>query len=918
MLRLVRGPQRAAAPAVSLKNSYCSSLGAGDRTGLIPILATYRVQFGPELGFDDAAAMVAYLSDLGVSHLYCSPYLQAAPHSTHGYDVVDYHRVSDDLGGAAAHGRLCAALARNRMGQILDIVPNHMAITGPDNPWWWDVLENGPSSTYAAYFDVDWQAPEERLRNMVLIPVLGDQYGRVLDAREVQLVRKGGNFEIHYYDHACPVAPRSLAPLLAAAAERCHSDDLAFIADALDWMPLPTVTDRTSVDRRHRDKAVLGRQITRLISEDQAVADAIDASIEELNANPDALHALLERQNYRLAFWRTAQRELGYRRFFDINSLAGLRMEDELVFRDTHKLIFGWLRDGTLDGVRVDHIDGLREPEQYLGRLRAAAPQSYVAVEKILEPGEHLRESWPIEGTTGYDFLNLAGGLMIDPAGEAPLTDFYAEFTGESPEFAALAHEKKLLVMRDVLGSDIGRLTALFLEVCEAHRHHRDHTRHEIHEALLETIAHFTVYRTYVDAMDGKITEEDTRVISRAIDAAKARRPDLDGGLFDFLADVLTLRTRGHAETELVMRFQQVTGPVMAKAVEDTAFYCFNRLACLNEVGSDPTRFGVPPEQFFRECAATQARWPRTMLATSTHDTKRSGDVRARISLLSEIPREWTAAVRRWSAINDSHRTGEYPDRNIEYLLYQTVVGAWPIEVQRLSAFITKAAREAKTHTSWTSPNAAYEDALGRFVSETLADEQFAADLESFVAPLIVPARINALAQTLLKLCAPGVPDLYQGSELWDLSLVDPDNRRPVDYALRRRLLAETKTMTVEQVWARIDDGLPKMWTIRQALALRRRRPDLFGVGASFEPIRARGSRANHVVAFSRGGAALAIVPRLVMGLGGNWDETSIELPAGSWSNAMTGGTFSGGEVAMRDLLARFPVALLARENGAS
>jgi (1->4)-alpha-D-glucan 1-alpha-D-glucosylmutase len=885
---------------------------------LTPILSTYRVQFGPELGFDDAAAVVAYLSELGISHLYCSPYLQAAPHSTHGYDVVDYHRVSEDLGGAAAHRRLCEALARHRMGQILDIVPNHMAITGRDNPWWWDVLENGPSSIYASYFDVDWQAPEERLRNMVLIPVLGDQYGRVLDAREIKLVRRGGAFEIHYYDHAYPVAPRSLAPLLAAAAERCHSDDLAFIADALDWMPLPTAIDRTSVDRRHRDKAVLGRQITRLIGENPEVASAIDAEIEQVNSSSEALHALLERQNYRLAFWRTAQRELGYRRFFDINSLAGLRMEDELVFRDTHQLIVGWLRDGTLDGVRVDHIDGLREPDRYLVQLRAAAPHAYVAVEKILEPGERLRESWPIEGTTGYDFLNLAGGLMIDPAGETPLTDFYAEFTGASPDFAALAHEKKLLVMRDVLGSDLGRLTAQFLEVCEAHRHHRDHTRHEIHETLLETIAQFPVYRTYVDTSDGKVDPRDARVIATAIEAARARRPDLDAGLFDFLADVLTLRVRGHAETELLMRFQQVTGPVMAKAVEDTAFYCFNRLACLNEVGSDPTRFGVAPEQFFAWCAATQARWPRTMLATSTHDTKRSGDVRARISLLSEIPRAWSAAVRRWSAINESHRTGDYPDRNIEYLLYQVLAGAWPIGTQRLAAFIAKAAREAKTHTSWTSPNAAYEDALARFVAEALADEQFTADLESFVAPLILPGRINALAQTLLKLCAPGVPDLYQGSELWDLSLVDPDNRRPVDYVLRRRLLAEMKKMTVEQIWARIDDGLPKLWTVWRALALRRRRPDLFGIGASFEPVRARGARAEHVVAFARGADAIAIVPRLVMGLGASWDDTAIELPAGSWTNEMTGEVLRGGVVAMGNLLARFPVAMLARADGAS
>jgi (1->4)-alpha-D-glucan 1-alpha-D-glucosylmutase len=883
---------------------------------LTPLLATYRVQLGPDFGLDDAAAIAGYLSELGASHLYCSPYLQAAPHSTHGYDVVDYHRVSDELGGAAAHERMCAALERHRMGQILDIVPNHMAISGPENPWWWDVLENGPSSTYASYYDVDWQPPEERLRNMVLIPVLGDQYGRVLDAREIKLVRKAGKFEIHYHDHIYPVAPRSLAPLFTAAAERCGSDDLAFIADALDWMPLPTATDRASLRRRHRDKAVLGRQIARLIGEHPEIAAAIDAVIAELNANPDALDMLLERQNYRLAFWRTAERELGYRRFFDINSLAGLRMEDEVVFGDTHELILRWLREDTLDGVRVDHIDGLRNPKQYLSRLRSAAPQAYVAVEKVLLPGERLRDSWPVDGTTGYDFLNLAGGLFVDPAGEAPLTGFYAEFLGSQPDYAALAREKKLLVMRDVLGSDLSRLTGMFLDVCEAHRHHRDHTRHEVHETLLEAIAHFPVYRTYVDPDAARVVEEDAHAIGLAIDAAKVRRSDLGPGLFDFLADLLMLRVRGRAETELVMRFQQVTGPVMAKAIEDTAFYCFNRLTCLNEVGSNPMRFGVAAEEFFEACAAVQQRWPRTMLATSTHDTKRSGDVRARISLLSEIPHQWAAAVRRWSAMNESHRAGKYPDRNAEYLFYQTLAGAWPIDAQRIGAYMEKAAREAKAYTSWTSPNAEYEEALGRFIAQALAEEQFVADLESFVEPLILPGRINALAMTLLKLTAPGVPDLYQGSELWDLSLVDPDNRHKVDYALRRRLLGEISTMGVEQVWARIEEGLPKMWAIWRALAVRKRRPDLFGSGASFDPLRARGPRANHVIAFARGREALTVVPRLVMGLREDWDDTAIELPDGRWINEMTREPIEGGIVAMRDLLSRFPVALLARANG--
>ena len=759
--------------------------------------ATYRVQLHAGFGFADAAAIAGYLAELGISHLYCSPYLQAAPGSTHGYDVVNPHQVNEELGGADGHARLCAALEANELKQILDIVPNHMAIGGRENPWWWDVLENGQSSRYASYFDVEWDPPESKLRNMVLLPVLGDHYGRVLEKGELRLQRESdGRFTIRYHDHAFPVSPRSLDDLLASAAERCRADDLAFIADALGWLPPSTATDLAAVRRRHRDKEVLREHLVNLCTNNSDIAAAIDDRVAEINRDADQLDVLLERQNYRLAFWRTAERELGYRRFFDINTLAALQSEDEQVFAQTHALILDWLSRQVLDGVRVDHPDGLRDPEQYFKRLHEACPRAWIVAEKILAPGERLPESWPIAGTTGYDFIYRVNSLFVDSAAETALTDFYGGFTGEPTDYAVIVRDKKHFALREILGSDLNRLTALFVDICERHRRHRDYTRHELHEALREVIACFPVYRTYVRAEAGIVTDEDVRTITGVIDAAKANRPDLDSDLLDFLGAILLLRRRGKLETELVMRLQQLTGPVMAKSVEDTAFYNFHRLISLNEVGGDPGHFGLSIDEFHAACSEAQRRWPTAMLASSTHDTKRSEDVRARINLLSEIPDRWSAAVNRWAELNHRYRRDDLPDRNAEYLLYQTLVGAWPIETDRIVAYMEKASREAKTHTSWTHPNPVYEDALRAFIQGILNHPPFTTDLEGFVKPLVEPGRINSLAQTLLKLTAPGVPDFYQGTELWDLSLVDPDNRRPVDYQKRRRLLAKMKDMT--------------------------------------------------------------------------------------------------------------------------
>jgi (1->4)-alpha-D-glucan 1-alpha-D-glucosylmutase len=885
-------------------------------------LSTYRLQLRPEFGFDDAVAVAGYLADLGVSHVYASPYLQAAPGSTHGYDVVDHSRVNDELGGPEAHARFCSALGDAGLGQVLDIVPNHMAITS-ENAWWNDVLENGPSSRYAAYFDVDWDPPEVKLRNTVLMPVLGDHYGKVLEAGEMRLQRRGGEFVVAYYDHVFPLAPRSYELPLAMAAARSGSDDLAFIADAFVRLPPATATDPTSVASRHRDKEVLKRQLARLLDEQPLVAATVDELVATVNDDPDLLDAVLDRQNYRLAFWRTAGEELDYRRFFDITTLAGLRVEDERVFADTHDRVLGWLADGVIDGLRIDHPDGMRDPETYFRRLREAAPEAWIVVEKILEPGEALPATWPVDGTTGYDFLNRLGGVLVDPAGEEPLTEAFAAFTGEPVDYGEAVHANKHLVLREVLAADINRLTNLFVDVCESERRYRDFTRHELHELLVEVIASFGVYRTYVRP-DGSRSEADDNVITRALDDAAGRREDLAPELFEFLGQILRGRIGepGGPAKELMARFQQTTGPVMAKGVEDTTFYRYNRLISLNEVGGDPGHFAGDIEGFHSQMVAMQREWPTSMLASSTHDTKRSEDTRARIALLSEIPGAFADAVRRWSKRNERHRRADLPDRNVEWLLYQTLIGAHPLPVDRALAYVEKATREAKAHTSWTDPDPAYDEAVRRFIEGVLADGKFTDDLAAFVEPLVEPGRINALTAQLVKLTAPGVPDVYQGTELWDHSLVDPDNRRPVDYDARRRLLAEVTGLGAAELWDRAEEGLPKLALTRAALHVRRRLPDCFGAGPSgaYEPLPASGAAAGHLLGFTRGGRVATIAPRLVLGLErrGGWGDTTVELPEGRWVDAVTDASVDGGAVRLTDLLGAFPVGLLVRESGSA
>jgi (1->4)-alpha-D-glucan 1-alpha-D-glucosylmutase len=887
----------------------------------MPPVATYRLQLHAGFGFDAVAGLAPYLARLGVSHVYCSPYLQAAPGSTHGYDVVDHHRLNQELGGEDAYRRMVAALAEAGLSHIVDIVPNHMALAGRHNAWWWDVLENGPSSRWAFAFDIDWSTPDPRFHQRVLLPVLGDHYGRVLEAGQLCIEREGASFIVRYFEHEAPISPRTLDQLLGAAAEASGSDELASIAVAFGRLPPGSATDRASMAERHRDKEVLRARLERLLEEDPSLATAVDRQVEALNQDWDALDVLLQRQNYRLAFWRVAGRELDYRRFFDIPELIALHMNDPEVFAETHELVLRLVKDGDVTGLRVDHPDGLLDPTLYFRRLReAVGPDVYVVAEKIVEADEALPESWPVAGTTGYDFLNRVAGLFVDPSGEGSLTELYTRFTGQETDFAEVAHEAKHLVMRETLGADVNRLTTLLLEVCERHRRYRDYTRHELHEAVKEVAACFPVYRTYLDPGAPSPSETDVATVEAAVGAAGVRRPDLDPDLVAFVRDVVLLRLPGDLEAEVAVRFQQFTAPVMAKGVEDTAFYRHLRLVSLNEVGGDPGRFGTSVEAFHQHNARMAERWPATMLTTSTHDTKRSEDVRVRIALLSEVPEQWALAMRRWDVHNERHRRGaggQWPDRNTEYLLYQTLVGAWPLSPERAIAYVEKAIKEAKRFTSWVSPDRDYEEAVLGFVADVMADEEFLADVETFVAPLVEAGRVASLAQTLLKLTSPGVPDIYQGTEVWDLSLVDPDNRRAVDFDSRRSVLDRCAGMGPGEVLALDGEGAPKLWLVHRALGLRRRRPAVFAPGAAYRPLWAEGEKAHHAVTYQRGDDVVVVVPRLVVGLGGDWGDTALQLPAGEWVDELGGTgrrwTGDGTPTELADLLSEFPVAALGR-----
>lgn len=876
--------------------------------------ASYRVQMRAEFGFEAASARVPYLADLGVSDLYCSPVLQAVAGSSHGYDVVDHSRLSTDLGGEPGFRRLQAMLRERGLGLTVDIVPNHMAIDGRANRWWWDVLENGPSSVYASYFDIDWPGDDGRHEPTVLVPVLGDRYGKVLDERQVSVRRDGGSLSVSYFEHELPLSPRTLDTLLGRAAAVADSPSLADLAGEFGDLPRAAGTDAATVRVRHEQKERLRGRLAALLDEDPGLAKAVDEEIEGLNSDPEEMDRLLCRQNFRLAYWRTAREQLDYRRFFNIETLIGLRVEDPQVFADTHETIGRLVREGAVQGLRVDHVDGLRDPEAYLQGLRRLAPSSYVAVEKILEDDERLPPEWPVDGTTGYDFLSRVANVLVDPAGEDLLTRCYTRLTNEPVGYAEVVRAAKMQIMTEELAPEVDRMSRLLHTICEGHRHQRDRTRGEVHEALRAVLAAFPIYRTYVQPHRPRSALDAARV-AEAVHAAKETSP-ADGGLLDFIGELLLLEHAGGPETEFAQVFPQLSAPVMAKGAEDTAFYRYNRLVSLNEVGGDPRRFGRPLAAFHTDSAESARLHPNGMLALATHDTKRGPDVRARISLLSELPEYWEEAVTIWMGMTDHHAGSEGPDYNSRYMLFQTLVGAWPIEVDRLVGYMDKGAKEAKVHTSWADGNADYDYQLRKFVEATVGDEHFVRELQGFMARqrIVELGRATSLSQQTLLLTCPGVPDVYQGTESWDNSLVDPDNRRPVDYDRLERDLTATSGWGPDVLASRYDqsaDGRAKLWLTARLLRHRRDRPELYDT-AAYEPLTVAGDKAGHLVAFTRG-RLVVLVGRHLWKLGGDWGDTVVELPPGRWEPMIgAGGPVDAGCHAVDRFLGHGPVAVLA------
>jgi (1->4)-alpha-D-glucan 1-alpha-D-glucosylmutase len=863
------------------------------------VLATYRLQLGSELTFERVCELLPYFRDLGISHLYLSPCLKAAAGSTHGYDGVDPSEVDSRLGGKEGFDRLWKASAELGVGLVLDIVPNHMSVAGRQNRWWWDVLAKGLQSRYAGFFDIRWNHPDPSLRGKVLLPVLGDDLKSCIASLQIQIRRRGPEICLTYFEHEFPVSARSLAELLQAEGGISAPPSIASPPETL------AAGNLQDGDTSVPGQPPAGRTFPHPGALEDASAAVLDASMAAINKDPVRLKGFLDLQHYRLAFWRRANQDLNYRRFFDIHQLAGVCVEKEAVFAATHERVLRWVNEGRIDGLRIDHPDGLRDPASYLERLRAAAPRTWIVVEKILEPGETLASEWPVAGTTGYDFLNIVNGLFVDPRSEKLLTDFYEKFTGRSTNYGEVAQEKKRLVLAHLFSSELSHLEDLLENSHRRHPNYSAFRREDARRALIEVIACFPVYRTYIRPDTGEVCARDRAVVREALTASLGKQPDMPPDTLRLIEDLLLLTHTGKTESEFVLRFQQLTGPVMAKGVEDTAFYCFNRLISLNEVGGNPGEFGTSPDAFHTFCLRIQSKWPQTLLATSTHDTKRGEDTRLRMGLLTEIPEHWTHAVRRWSRMNAPFRRNGFPDTHTEYFLYQTLAGAWPIGRDRLVPAMLKAAKEAKVHTSWMDPNPVFEETLRTFVEDVLGHAEFTADLSAFLEPLAWPAMVTSLSQTLIKCTAPGVPDIYQGTELWDRHLMDPDNRRPVDFVLRKRLLAEISTLSIAEILNRHADGLPKLFLLQRVLAARRRCAKAFGPRGEYRPLAAKGKCAGHLV---------ALAPRLALGLEGDWKNTVIDLPEGSWENVFSGERFSGGKQKLSQLLAQFPVGMLVPE----
>ncbi|HEY4339692.1 MAG TPA: malto-oligosyltrehalose synthase [Steroidobacteraceae bacterium] len=854
-------------------------------------VATYRLQLHRGFTLADAEEVLPYLASLGISHVYLSPCLQAASGSQHGYDVIDPRHVSHDLGGDEAWTHFVAAAHANSLGILLDIVPNHMAAS-EQNRWWDDVLAHGPFSEYSQYFDIRNPAGG---RFCVHICSLARPYGEVLLAGELKIESQRGRLRLRHYDNSWPLAAISWGVVLNRSAQ-CFAD-----LEALAAIVAPGAADR----RAYR-KAV---QTAAGIVEETPPA-ALAERLNAINGDVGALDALIQRQYYAVHGWKLAGELVNYRRFFDVSTLVGLSTERPEVFAAVHNRFGRMIEQGEIDGLRVDHPDGLRDPLEYLERLRALLPQGRIYVEKILDNEERL-PSWPIDGTVGYDFLAKVNRLWMSDQHSDKLTSTYADFTGHSVDLGALIREKKDFIVGHAFAYDHQRLSAMAVRIARDSYLTRDLSPQQIHDAVAQVTASLSVYRTY--RTTDILSEADKAVIAEAVRSARFARPGIDASVFDFILAFLTREQLNEAEFAFVGPWQQLTPAVMAKGVEDTTFYCFDRLLSCNEVGAQASLIGISSDKFHEYCLYLSDHWPRNQLTTSTHDNKRSEDVRTRISLLSEIADRWAEALQQWSIMNEGAWNNRNKDRHAEYLLYQTLVGVWPIDAARCWQYMLKACREAKLRTSWQEPNVGYEENIKGFVDRVLQNEEFLKSLVEFVEPLVLPGRINSLAQTLIKLVVPGVPDLYQGTELWDLSLVDPDNRRPVDYAQRMQLLTRCRSMSAAGATADWDSGLPKLWLIDRVLSLRVAQPEEFSEGSRYQPLVAQGPHLGNLFAFRRGDNLIAAVPRLTLSIANRWEETRLPLPSGTWENIFTLDTVSA-SVSAAQLFGSFPVALLRKK----
>jgi (1->4)-alpha-D-glucan 1-alpha-D-glucosylmutase len=985
-------------------------------------LSTYRLQFHAGFRFEDARRLAGYLHALGISHVYSSPVLQARPGSPHGYDITDHNRLNPELGSYEDLRSLACELWGFGMGQVLDFVPNHMGIAPGANPWWEDVLANGRTSEFSDFFDLQWEPLKPELRDKLLLPILSDQYGAELEAGRIRLQFEQEGFRVRYHDATLPVDPRTIPMIfepvvheLEGSAEEAHAttaapqtekQELQNLLSQLRNLPAHSTGDR-EVGRQRRDAILaLMHALSSLLRRSAWLRELAQKAADLHNGHPgdprsfDRLHWLLEAQVYRLANWRVSGEEINYRRFFDINDLIGLSMENPRVFAATHELLRRLLAEDLVQGLRIDHCDGLLNPRQYLVRLQMlyaasrcrgatprpplaengieleleevfskherteARPLLYSVVEKILSPGEELPLEWPVDGSSGYDFTPLVNGLFIDGRNEKLFTNLYHRFIGASPDLDWVIYNSKKMIMHASLASEVNVLAHMLDAISANDRYARDFTRKALRDVIRETIACFPVYRTYIDER-GQVNERDIATINEAIVRAKRRNPDKAPAGFDFLRDMLLLKRR---ETEdppeqhrkklhFTLKFQQLTGPVMAKGLEDTAFYIYNRFVAVNEVGGSPRQFGTSAEEFHRRNIERAKHWPFSVLATSTHDTKRSEDVRARLDVLSEMPKAWGAQVFRWRRVNRSRKRllsdgRTVPDLNEEYLLYQTLAGTWPFSfstpesrreyVERIQQYMNKAVHEAKVNLSWINPDPAYAEGLRQFIAGILRagtrsrPNAFLSRLQDFLPAIVFFGVINSLAQRLLMIASPGNPDIYQGMELWDFSLVDPDNRRPVDFQLRRKLLDELDICTeagdlaglCRELLDNFEDGRIKLWTTMQALRLRRTRRALFHEG-SYIPLEATGAKRDHVVSFARAQhreLAIVAVPRLSFTLAGGavipplgelWEDTGIPTPASvpqELENIFTGEKIAvspGQTLLCSQVFASFPVALL-------